>query len=82
MCSFRSVTVQLMREFDDVQVSYMPREYNRRADHMAKIGSGSKPPIDLEGALVIVRERMLPSIQKWGLFAETCTILIEDDDWR
>ena len=56
MCLFLSVAVQLMREFDDVQVSYMPRECNRRADYMDKIGSGSKPPINLEGALVTVRE--------------------------
>ena len=64
MCLFHLMAVQLMREFDDVQVSYMPRECNRRADHMAKIDSRLKPPIDLEGALVIVRERVLPSIQK------------------
>ena len=49
---------------------------------MAKIGSGSKPPSDLEGALVTVKERILPSVQKRGLFADTCTILMEDDDWR
>ena len=80
MCPFHSVAVQLTKEFEDVQVSFMPRECNRQADHMAKIGSGSKPPIDLEGALVTVRERMLPSVQKRGLFAETCTILMKDDD--
>ena len=28
MCLFHSVALQLMREFDDVQVSYMPMEYN------------------------------------------------------
>ena len=28
MCHFHSVVVQVMREFDDVQVSYMPRECN------------------------------------------------------
>ena len=49
---------------------------------MAKVGSGSKPPVDLEGALVIVKERLLPSIQKRGLFTETCSILLEEDDWR
>ena len=65
LCPFHSVAVQLMREFDDVQVSYIPQECNCRADHMAKIGFGSKPPIDLEGALVTVRERvLLPSVQK------------------
>ena len=53
-----------MREFDDIQVSYTPRECNRRADHMAKIGFELKPPIDLEGALVTVREKVLPSVQK------------------
>ena len=47
---------------------------------MAKISSRSKPPIDLEGALVTVKERVLPSVQKRGLFAKMCTILIEDDD--
>ena len=34
MCPFHSVAVQLMREFDDIQVSYMLRECNHRADHM------------------------------------------------
>ena len=63
MCPFHSVAVQLMMEFDNVQVSYMPQECNRRVDHMAKINFGSKPPIDLEGALVNVRERVLPSVQ-------------------
>ena len=29
MCPFHSVAVQLMREFDDVQASYMPRKCNR-----------------------------------------------------
>ena len=28
ICPFHLVVVQLMREFDDVQVSYMPRECN------------------------------------------------------
>ena len=64
MCLFHLVAVQLIREFDDVQVSYIPRECNHRADHMAKVGSRSKPPVDLEDALVTVRERSLHSIQK------------------
>ena len=29
-----------------------------------------------------VKERVLPLIQRHGLFTETCTILIEEDDWR
>ena len=71
-----------MREFDDVQVIYIPRECNHRVDHMAKVRSRSKPPIDLEGSLVTIRERSLPLIQKRGFFAETCTILMEEEDWR
>ena len=60
----------------------MPRECNHRTDYMAKIESGSKPPIDMEGGLITIKERSLPSIQKKGLFVETCTILMEGDDWR
>ena len=70
ICSFHSVVVKLMGEFNDVQVSYMPRECNRRADHMAKMSLGSKPPMDLERVLVTVKERLFPSIQRCGLFTE------------
>ena len=49
---------------------------------MAKVGSGSRPPVDLEGVLITIRERFLPSIQKKGLFTETYTILMEEDDWK
>ena len=52
MFSFHSVVTQLMGEFDDVMVSYMPRECNFRADDMYNVGSGSKPAIDLEGNLI------------------------------
>ena len=46
---------------------------------MAKIGSGSKPPIDIEGGLVTFKERSLSLYQKRGLFAKLCSILMEDD---
>ena len=29
-----------------------------------------------------IKERSLPSIQKRGLFVDSCTILIKKDDWR
>ena len=49
---------------------------------MAKVRSGLRPPVDLEGTLITIRKRSLPSIQKRGLFVEVYTILIEEDDWR
>ena len=82
MCPFHSGAVRIMREFDDVKVSYMPRECNHRANHIAKVGSWSRSPIDLKGSLITIKERLLPLIQMKGLFTEVCTILIEDDDWR
>ena len=74
-----------------MQVSYMPKECNHRADHMVKVGSGSRPHVDKEGASVTIKKRSLPSIQRRGLFTEICTILMEDEictilmedsDWR
>ena len=49
---------------------------------MLKIGLVSKTPIDIEGRLITNKERSLPSIQNKGLFVETCSILMEDADWR
>ena len=80
MCPFHSVAVKLMREFDDVQISYMLRECNHRDDHMDNVRSGSKLLIDIEGRVIAIKERSLPSIQKRGLFVEACTILMEDED--
>ena len=45
MCPFHLVAVQLMGEFDDVQVSYMPRECNHQANQMAKVGSDQDPQL-------------------------------------
>ena len=69
-----------MSELDDVQVSYMLRECNHRANYIAKIGSGSKPPIDMEGGLITIKERSLSSVHKRLLLARICSILMEDDD--
>ena len=49
---------------------------------MAKVGSESRPHVDMKGALITIKERLLPSIQMRGLFTKVCTILMEDDDWR
>ena len=66
--------MNLLREFDDVQVQHVPRAYNEEADNLAHIGSGTKIKANISEKMIRIQKKSLPSVKLKEMASEDMRI--------
>ncbi|KAH7836020.1 hypothetical protein Vadar_032031 [Vaccinium darrowii] len=75
---------QLLDEFSDASLLYIPRRYNQEANELAQIATGIRIPQGWYKRTITIQRRSLPSVKRKSASMEIFTTDLggQEEDWR